>query len=236
MAMQLRTSAGKANKKGYNFFRGNRFKVPYFTSKAIKFQLIPAIVIFITGLVIGSYLSQNANNANTVVSQKEPSVYWMKLHRKSAKEFLLYGVAGDESKSKVVKEFIVKTGMPGQRPTPLPELVGRKYWKIIKKYPSMDNPETAPYFLELDVPSGSDWPYGPVPYNECIDPTTGLMGQCDWGLPGYFGLHGVNGDNTRLTADNPGSSGCIRHTDEDITYLYNLLEVDEGVRYYIEDK
>ena len=68
-----------------------------------------------------------------------------------------------------------------------------------------------------------------MPYTEC-------NGQCNWILPGAFGLHGVNGDLSRLSIENPGSSGCIRHSDEDITYLYNNLDPQkEEIRYYIED-
>lgn len=155
--------------------------------------------------------------------------YWFVLHRKSQKEELLQGEPGNREKSKVVKTFTVKTGRPGERPTPLPQLLGRDYWLITKKQPEPNNPETAPYFITLDVPAPSEPPYGPSPYLEC-------NGQCDWVRPGDFGLHGVAGVPERLTDADPGSSGCIRHTDEDITYLYNLLEPEKGeIRYYIED-
>jgi lipoprotein-anchoring transpeptidase ErfK/SrfK len=130
----------------------------------------------------------------------------------------------------LLKTFSVKTGIPEERPTPLPQLVGRDYWLITDKASSKDNPETAPYFLTLNIPAPESSPYGPSPYDEC-------NGQCNWILPGAFGLHGVNGDKTKLAEENPGSSGCIRHTDEDITYLYNLLDLrKEKVRYYIEDR
>lgn len=157
-------------------------------------------------------------------SRKE---YWLELHRRSQQEYLYYGIAGDKKESKLIKNFRVKTGRV-DRPTPLPQALGKKYWKITKKYSSIENLETAPYFLELDIPVEEDF-FGPVPYNEC-------NGQCSWEVPGYFGLHCVNGDMTRLDNNNVGSSGCIRHSDEDITYLYNLLEIDEGVRYYIVDR
>lgn len=157
------------------------------------------------------------------------SDYWFILHRKSQKEFLYKGVPGDREKSKRIKTFTVKTGRSGERPTPLPQLVGRNYWVLTKKALS-DNPETAPYFLTLDVPGWEKEPFGPVPYLECD-------GQCHWQLPGEFGLHGVNGDLSKLSAENVGSSGCIRHTDKDITYLYNLLEPEKrDIRYYVEDK
>jgi hypothetical protein len=112
----------------------------------------------------------------------------------------------------------------------LPQLLGKKYWLITKKFDTRNNPETSPYFLELNVPAPAVAPYGPSPYTECNG------SQCNWQLPGPFGLHGINGDLTRLDSDNPGSSGCIRHTDEDITYLYNLLDpIKNEIRYYIKD-
>jgi nitrogen fixation-related uncharacterized protein len=155
--------------------------------------------------------------------------YWFVLHRKSQKEELFQGVPGNKEQSKLIKTFIVKTGRPNERPTPLPQLLGKEYWIITKKQPEPNNPETAPYFITLDVPAPSEPPYGPSPYNEC-------NGQCDWVRPGDFGLHGVAGVPERLSKEDPGSSGCIRHTDEDITYLYNLLEPEKGeIRYYIED-
>lgn len=157
-----------------------------------------------------------------------PHSYWFLLERKSDTELLYKGVPGDTKQSSLIKTFQVKVGIPGKRPTPLPQLVGRDYWTIIKKEPT-DNPETGPYFLTLDVPTGDSWPYGPTPYMEC-------NGQCDWVTVGYFGLHGVGGDLNRLSSNDPGSSGCIRHSDSDITYLYNLLHPQtEPVRYYVQD-
>jgi hypothetical protein len=174
-----------------------------------------------------------ALNWQTFFSPKPPEQtkndYWFVLHRKSQTEELLQGEPGNREKSKVIKTFQVKAGRPGERPTPLPQLLGREYWLITKKQPEPSNPETAPYFITLDVPAPSEPPYGPSPYLEC-------NGQCDWVRPGDFGLHGVAGMPERLSKEDPGSSGCIRHTDEDITYLYNLLEPDKGeIRYYIED-
>lgn len=155
--------------------------------------------------------------------------HWFLLHRKAGREYLYVGIPNDPARSKLLRTFAVKTGRPGERPTPLPQLAGREYWVLTDKEESTDNPETAPYFLTLDVPGWEDPPYGPVPYTEC-------NGQCDWQLPGKFGLHGVAGDESRLSAQNPGSSGCVRHKDEDITYLYNLLNPDvEEIRYYIQD-
>ena len=155
--------------------------------------------------------------------------HWMILHRKSNIEELLHGIPGDRTNSRLVRMFTVKTGIPGERPTPLPSLVGREYWIITDKQEQFDNLETAPYFLTIDVPGIEEEPYGPVPYMECD-------GQCNWILPGAFGLHGTASDSSKLAAENPGSSGCVRHRDEDISYLYNLIDpVNEEVRYYVED-
>lgn len=83
--------------------------------------------------------------------------------------------------------------------------------------------------MSLDIPISEEAPFGPRPYLECD-------GQCNWELPGKFGLHGVGGDNRRLSMDDPGSSGCVRHKDEDIRYLYNLLDPGKSeIRYYVED-
>lgn len=168
--------------------------------------------------------SSQSNLADAVVNNS----YWFILNRKSNIEKLYQGVPGNENESKLVKTFTVKTGMPGERPTPLPQLLGREYWVMTKKETS-DNPETAPYFLTLDVPVSDVEPFGPEPYLEC-------NGQCNWITPGYFGLHGTGEHPEKLSDEDPGSSGCIRHSNEDITYLYNLLEPDKGeIRYYIEE-
>ena len=161
--------------------------------------------------------------------QMQKQNYWFVLHRKSQKEYFYKGEFENIERSTLLKTFSVKTGIPGERPTPLPALVGRRYWKIIEKIDTKDNPETAPYFLTLDIPGYEESPFGPVPYREC-------NGQCDWIVAGKFGLHGVNADISRLSPENQGSSGCIRHSDEAITYLYNTLDPQkQEIRYYIED-
>lgn len=171
---------------------------------------------------------QEANVNGRTVSKKSTN-YWLVLHRKSNIEELYSGLPGDRNNSKLVKTFKVKTGRPGERPTPLPQLLGREYWLVVDKYAVPDDPETAPYFLTLDIPAPDTEPYGPEPYLEC-------EGQCRWVLPGAFGLHGTANEPGRLSNDDPGSSGCVRHSDKDITYLYNLLKPDkEEIRYYIED-
>lgn len=158
-----------------------------------------------------------------------PQSHWFLLHRKSNIEYFYHGEPGNPAKSILIKTFHVKTGIPNERPTPLPKLAGRDYWIITDKNEETENPETMPYFLTLDVPVGETEPYGPSPYNEC-------NGQCNWIVPGTFGLHGVGGNPAKLAPEDPGSSGCIRHADEDITYLYNTLQPEkEEIRYYIED-
>lgn len=163
---------------------------------------------------------------DTITSESKQ--YWLLLYRHSNKELLYYGVPGEQENSNLLRSFSVKTGIPSQRPTPLPSLVGREYWNIINAIDAKDNVETAPFFLTLDIPHTESPPYGPKPYSEC-------NGQCNWIVPGAFGLHGVASDNSKISVDNEGSSGCIRHTDEDITFLYNLLNNKFPIRYYIID-
>ena len=200
----------------------------------MKKKLILLIILLISLFGLFAVDSFKPSEQNKIETPKKS--HWLILYRKSGKEFLYYGIMGDANNSRLLKTFQVKPGTPGQSPTPLPKLLGRDYWLITKKESSVDNPETAPYFLTLDIPTTGEWPYGPVPYEECTDPATGEAKQCDWILPGYFGLHGINGNSAKLTAENLGSSGCVRHSDEDIMYLFNLLEPEkEEIRYYIED-
>ena len=185
--------------------------------------------ILLTGLILIT-LNLRLFNTGEVRQDRQPSQsdYWFLLKRKSNIEEFYQGVPGDIAKSSLIKTFKVKVGIPGERPTPLPQLLGREYWVLTKKA-SSDNPETAPYFLTLDVPTKDTEPYGPEPYLEC-------NGQCNWITPGEFGLHGTGGNPEKLSEADPGSSGCIRHNDQEITYLYNLLNPEnEEIRYYIED-
>lgn len=194
--------------------------------KTLVLILILAILLPVTYFQL---TTDNPKPDKEVLSEQFQKSYWFKLHRKSNLEYLYLGEPGDDSRSDLIKVFNVKTGIPGERPTPLPSLVGRNYWIVTGEYETPDNPETAPYFLTLDVPVTEEPPFGPEPYLEC-------KGQCNWELPGAFGLHGNNGDPDKLAQTNPGSSGCIRHTVEDITYLYNLLDPENSqVRYYIDD-
>lgn len=196
-----------------------------------KINFLLVILVVGASLFIRQYTISNTNASPSVAKNENKEVsYWFELQRKSNIENLYKGVPGDKEKSTHVRSFRVKTGIPGERPTPLPQLVGRDYWVVTEKHAEPDNPETAPYFITLDVPVSEESPYGPVPYEEC-------NGQCDWILPGAFGLHGTGGNPEKLADWDPGSSGCIRHTDEEITYLYDLLEPDkQEIRYYVVDK
>ena len=211
---QLATKTGKSTKK-------NNRKL---FQRIGLYYIIVIIVFFLSFFFITIYLQKDDSAENIVYDD----AYWMLLERKSNKEYLFKGTPGVRESSTIVREFKVKTGIPRQRPTPLPQLLGKEYWVITKKFATTDNPETAPYFIELDVPWSLEYPYGPVPYDEC-------NGQCNWNLPGPFGLHGVAGDNSRLSSDNLGSSGCIRHSDEDIKYLYSIIDPSENIRYYVFD-
>lgn len=194
----------------------------------LKVLFVAAFASLATVLIVVGYL-HTLYTPQVKAAQTAQESYWLVLHRKSNTEYLYYGEPGSKEKSSLIKIFQVKPGVPGEKPTPLPSLLNRDYWLITKKEDSSDNPETAPYFLMLDVPVSDEAPYGPTPYNEC-------NGQCNWELPGYFGLHGVAGQPSRVAKDNRGSSGCVRHTDEDIVYLYNLLDPENSpVRYYVED-
>jgi lipoprotein-anchoring transpeptidase ErfK/SrfK len=192
-----------------------------------KLLILPILIICLIFVLEFRNYQKPTDISNLSNSNK---TYWFMLNRKSNIEFLYHGTPGNTTESNLIKQFKVKSGVPGQSPTPLPELLGRKYWLITHKENSMDNPDTAPFFLRLDVPTDGNWPYGPVPYVECD-------GQCDWALPGYFGLHGTGGKSEKLAKKDLGSSGCIRHSDKDITYLYNLLNPEkEAIRYYIKDE
>lgn len=192
-------------------------------------QFLGIVVVFVLGVLIG-VVSMWALDRETSRSLQadEKRYYWFVLLRKSNIEHLYKGIPGDKKRSELLKTFVVKTGIPGERPTPLPQVMGKAYWLVTKKYETKDNPETGPYFIELNVPTREAEPFGPVPYGECD-------GQCNWQISGPFGLHGVGGDMSLLSYENSGSSGCIRHKDEDIIYLYNLLDPKEEIRYYIED-
>lgn len=203
---------------------------------SVKVSYMKRIIFILSGIFFllafaNIFIDAQNNGANVTAADaaKPTSGFWFVLHRQSNKEELLHGILGDRGQSTIVREFIVKTGIPGERPTPLPQLLGREYWLLTKKSESFENPETSPYFLSLDIPVSEEAPFGPTPYAEC-------QGQCNWQLPGEFGLHGVGGDDTKLAVENPGSSGCIRHTDADITYLYSLFDpTTQEIRYYIED-
>lgn len=187
------------------------------------------VIIFIVVFGFFIFILHNYGLFNTFKSQGDNfstnSSYWFMLHRKSKQEFLYFGRPGITEHSKLVKQFKVNTGK-STSPTPLHDLMDREYWLVSSKAASI-NPETAPYFISLDVSVTDEAPFGPDPYPEC-------SGKCDWELPGEFGLHGVNGNVNKLI--DSGSSGCIRHSDSDITYLYNLLDPEKmEIRYYVKD-
>lgn len=199
----------------------------------LTFSLLIILIVLILGLVNQQTLPKAKSQ---VLSTETDKSYWFLLLRKSNQEFLYQGVPGNKQKSNLIKIFQVKTGIPGKRPTPLPEFLGRQYWLIIDKTATPDNPETSPYFLTLDIPVTEEEPYGPTPYEECNGSALGEKVQCNWILPGAFGLHGTGGNPENLSSQDPGSSGCIRHSDEDITYIYNILDLQkEYIRYYIEN-
>lgn len=196
--------------------------------KRALLSIILAGIVIMSGIFVVSYQYAKQTLQQEVLTLSVKNSYWFVLNRKTNVEKLYRGVPGDVRRSSLIKTFTVKTGIPGERPTPLPQLLGRKYWVLVKKEVT-DNPETAPYFLTLDVPISEEEPYGPAPYLEC-------NGQCNWVTPGFFGLHGTAGHPEKLSKSDPGSSGCIRHRDEDIIYLYNLLEPEKDeIRYYIQD-
>lgn len=196
--------------------------------KKMSLFLFSFIAFLITTTALGFHVQQSVTQEK-VLGEESNDTYWFILHRKSNLEYLYYGTPGQKEESELVKKFQVKTGVPGQKPTPLPQLMGREYWVITQKFETFESEETAPYFIALDIPTTENPPYGPVPYEEC-------EGQCNWEIPGLFGLHGVAGVNKRLALQNEGSSGCIRHKDQDIAYLYNLLEPEkEEIRYYVLD-
>lgn len=196
--------------------------------RTIFFVFFLLIVILSVGISAFSYQYASRTLRQEVFTPPVKSSYWFMLQRKSNIEKLYEGIPGDENRSRLLKEFTVKTGRPGERPTPLPQLLGKEYW-VLTDMKEDTGEETAPYFLTLDVPVKDTEPFGPEPYLEC-------NGQCNWVTPGPFGLHGTAGNSDKLSEADPGSSGCIRHSDEDITYLYNLLKGEKNeIRYYIQD-
>lgn len=202
----------------------------FFRSEKILRIFLGIVILVLATIIISNTLYNRYRHQKAVLKAQVANQQWFLLHRKANKEELFYGLPGDKKESRLLRTFKVKTGVPGERPTPLPQLVGRKYWRIVAKQEELENPETAPYFITLDIPAPTGEPYGPSPYTECGGK------QCHWELPGAFGLHGVNGNSEKLSKEDPGSSGCIRHSDEDITYLYNLLDPQkQEIRYYIED-
>lgn len=183
-----------------------------------------------------SYVSASDTSCIPGTTEEAEKSYWFVLHRQSLREELYFGIPGNFEDSGAPKRvFDVRVGLPGKKPTPLPQLHGKDYWLITAKKPA-NSDETRPYFLTLNIPYDSEFA-GPEDYYEC-----GPSGneQCDWIVPGEFGLHGINGVTGRIDGTAPEntrwSSGCVRHYDDDITYLYNLLDpYSNEIRYYVQD-
>lgn len=189
--------------------------------------------------------------AAVTVEKPEGGDYWFLMNRIGKYEILYKGEPGVISKSKVVKVSRVNPGSPGKEPTPLPQKVGsQKYWLttagLITYRPENEDAyyKFGPYFIPLNVPTSYRDPvcaneakakgevtedcYGPK-YEEC-----GASGaeQCNWLTAGQFAIHG----NNRL--DEEGSAGCVRHMNDDISEIYNLLKAENklvGTRYYVID-
>src|SRR5690606_19080816 len=90
--------------------------------------IILAVITF--NFLLFTYFTAK-NKVDPPLIEKSPASYWFLLHRKSQKEYFYRGIPGDPQKSTLIKTFTVKTGIPGERPTPLPKLLGREYWVII---------------------------------------------------------------------------------------------------------
>lgn len=193
------------------------------------FRILAVVIIslYLNAYPYNNFLADEPTQGE-ILSVSDENEYWLLLKRKSNIELLYHGKPGIESESSLVKQFVVKTGVEGKRPTPLPQLVHREYWLLTNKYSARDNLEIGPFFLKLDIPYSYTPPYGPEPYKECD-------GQCNWQTPGSFGLHGIAGDNSKLSSEDKGSSGCVRHYDGDIAYLYHILPEDKQIKYYIKD-
>ena len=146
----------------------------------MKFKKIIVATIFLAIFVTSFFfVRQKKTDRQETFEGLAKSSYWFLLKRKSNIEHLYFGQAGKADKSRLIKTFQVKSGVSNESPTPLPQKLGRHYWRLIEKLDAKDNTETAPYFLTLDIPVSEEEPYGPSPYLEC-------NGQCNWTLPRYF--------------------------------------------------
>ena len=95
--------AGAKNTGRKNLFMGN-----YSTTLRRFFQLILIFLVIVTGMLL---LMPHKNKAGEKIVPPKES-YWMLLHRKSNVEYLYKGIAGDKSKSYLIKTFLVKPGIP----------------------------------------------------------------------------------------------------------------------------
>src|SRR5690606_13154546 len=129
----------------------NWFRMPYFSkiekdfdTMACMKKVIPLVSVVVL-ILAGILFTQVQSISKPLSGDDVPKpAYWFMLHRKSNIEYLYLGEPGNQQKSQLIKKFQVKTGIPGERPTPLPELVGREYWVLTDKMEAFNNPETAP--------------------------------------------------------------------------------------------
>ncbi len=185
---------------------------------------------------------------NLPPAQTLGNTYWFLLNRQKRYEILYKGTPEKITQSQVVKISTINPGSPGDEPTPIPQKLGKKFWSLtgeVRLHPQDSDPtgyeKFGPYFIVLDVPfknqpdpscnnNGTTDCYGPVPYKEC---GPSLDQQCNWHTPGEFAIHG----NDKL--DPPGSAGCVRHSNTDITEIYDTLNnakaINSNTRYYAID-
>jgi len=108
--------------------------------RSILIIIITALVVGIVGGIMLPIIRRGeVEGVNTIREEKE---YWLLLHRKSNKEYVYNGVPGDIMHSELIKTFNVKIGIPGKRPTPLPQKLGYAYWVIESEEKVVGNPET----------------------------------------------------------------------------------------------
>ena len=126
---KTKTAKNQTMKNRGIFFRLYFDMVSYFTMRAQKVFIFS--LLFALGVLFGVFgvLHVIRYQSKEVLSlQVQKQSYWFLLWRKSNVELLYRGISGDASKSELVKVFTVKTGIPGEKPTPLPKLLGKGYW------------------------------------------------------------------------------------------------------------
>ena len=121
----------------FNFFRRDISLYYIIKAKSLPFFL-GIFVVVIALLAIFSIFNRDKQTVKILASETKKENYWFLLHRKSNIEYLYKGQPNDIENSNLIKTFKVKVGVPGQKPTPLPNLLGREYWKIIDKFETKD--------------------------------------------------------------------------------------------------